>query len=565
MASFGTGIKIIAIVGGAVLLLARPCPAGAQAGMSMDEFVEYSVKNLQNKISELNEENNSLRQKIDALRSRILFLRQEMRDMDDRRLGIIEARGGIAESGREGRKDVPLAQDRTKFLLEKRGNLFNEQSLVKEQLHRREKRQKELEEKVGSAQAGLQDVQAQYKQNTGATGQLQQPEVKRLENLIANSQKAAVELQRQITVMQQSLVKPRQEQVLAQKTYAALQDQLLQAQQNIQVVISREQGLSQDNRSAQEVRNGLISSEQNKFTQREEYFRQLTDVVAALRRTHAKIFGQADAEQKKMQGIREALLGQRSLLQDQLAAARATADLKKAAGAPAAESTSLAGSLSGLDAKQRQLETTVKAAQEKITQQQDRSRNYDAEEKSLNGELAGLTRKMDEIKSRPAGNSGLAGRKTEIAGLIKEKNKQLADLQEQLKSLQGRKEQSATSQSSIETQNKEFQKNITALQKDLVKMDTAIGVTNKAREKIIKNQAGSLEENKLAIRDMEARKIALTNSVRLIQSRYDSQEIAVKDFQKEQVQLQKYISVLNIENEGLTEKLEALQESISGR
>jgi len=55
----------------------------ARAEMSLNEFLEYSVGDLQERVRALNSTNQEMRQRCDALRRRILLLRQEMRTLDN--------------------------------------------------------------------------------------------------------------------------------------------------------------------------------------------------------------------------------------------------------------------------------------------------------------------------------------------------------------------------------------------------------------------------------------------------------------------------------------------------
>jgi len=531
--------------------LATPVAAWAQAGMSMDDFVEYSVQNLQDKIRDLNEENSRIRQKNDALRTRILFLRQQMRDADDRRMDVLAERNKLQAWSDGVEHTGTIVPERTAFVLEKKTNLLNDQTALKESIAGKKRWQEELQSQVRDTGAQIEEVRVRQKRGTGAAESGKRVEADKFRRMIEDSRKAAFELQRQIDAKIVGLDRVREALLLAQKTKSALQDQLLQAQDDIQEIIRREQELRQANQSTQQMQDAAVQAEREKLRELEQYAGRLSAAEAEARGISAKILRSADNEQKILQGIQDNLVRQKSLLQNQLAAARTAADLSLAG----TQAPALSGKeIAELKIKKDKLAGEIQAGQEGLARQQERAQKYRSQEQELSRDIAELSRPVV-----PGKNKALAARKTAVRQAIRDQEQLLKKLQGELSSFQDRQDKMDAGRLDLQNQAKNLQEQIADGQKKLADMEKRIAQTAKDRESIKQNQSGSKGDQQKYIRDLEARKTALANSVSLIQSRYEAESSAVKDFQKEEAKLQNYRAVLAVENEGLKDRLENLR------
>jgi len=127
--------------------------------------------------------------------------------------------------------------------------------------------------------------------------------------------------------------------------------------------------------------------------------------------------------------------------------------------------------------------------------------------------------------------------------------RQLADLQKEKKSLASKQQ---------------------ALTKEASSLKEKVGTSAQAAPAVPRinpeeTRAAAVAKVKDDISLLEMRKSALNSSLLVVKSSYAAGSTVAGEFGKEEKQLQEYLSVLKVENDGLREKIAALKSALSGK
>lgn len=481
---------------------------GAYRSLPVDDMFEEQIAELQESIdqarqgnSELDEENENLRQEVEQLEQSILKVQ--------------EAQDNVEKAPAVEPKDFAALEEKENALYEQRyQNLLTRKSRLQEQNERQLERIKYFENDTAEAQKTVNQLKAEI-QNL-------QPSVvsktkKNKSNVPANSVLSSQiqdvaqnqkELQKQIAKEKGALDKVLTEQNQVAKTHASLQAELNTHQDKLKKLQGKVKLLDREVNAASSVSPVEVETLTQEVSDLENYSRELKANLARLKRTAASIQDNSIAEEKKLTAHIKSLEQQQDLLRQQLKITAPDA-------LPPVALEELLNRKSKLVQEHKRLQEQVAGEQKKSAPKppvlKSSGKNFSAELAQSEARVKALQEKVNLAKNSSLNNTN---KNTQTRYL----ESQAAGLEKQLQNL---------------------------------RESSAVVVPKTGPEDITK-----LKES---IKQLEAHKSILLNSLKQINSKYKTMDLTAKGLGAPENQLTEYLNMLSRENAALQQKLLTIQ------
>src|SRR3989338_5354028 len=128
-----------------------------KGSISSAEMLEYTLHDIKNQLQEVAADNSKLSARNNALRKRMLSLRQDMRELENHKLGLLERNNDLQDFIKMDAQEHSLAKRKTQEFEEQ--NSFSGQvtETLGKTIQRNEQRYKKLQNAIAKAKADLED------------------------------------------------------------------------------------------------------------------------------------------------------------------------------------------------------------------------------------------------------------------------------------------------------------------------------------------------------------------------------------------------------------------------
>lgn len=522
---------------------------GARADMSLDEFLEYSVRDLQERVRALNATNQEVRQKCDALRRRILSLRQEMRVLDNRKIELMENRRQLADTLRVEKRQTGVAKDQSQQVGTARKNLAVEREGLVQLVAQREQRYQDL---MAYAAKLEKDIAAVQRDKGRQPSQQVSAERKQFQERVDKVAATNQDLRQQIRILGAKSSVPRREQVLLTQTRDDLKSRLSQTEDRLSSFLAEEKSLQEQRQNQQIAGRKIEGDARTRLVDLGTCARQLTDAIKETQSQREGILTGSLEQQNAMIKIKGLLYQQAQLLAEEEKKLTETIALRKEFSG--IQNMAPRETLADLDAQREQTESVIKDWREKLTRQQERSTQLAQEEREVQKDLKQLGSQKDFSAQGKAADDLLRQRKRDVLQESRSVQQKLAALKGEIR---GKNQEIARISQTREQRQKErqsFDQEAEGKRKDLARLEEEEQRLMEQKQQLKGDDRSAIDQAQGGIQDLEFRRAALSNSLAMIRPRYDRQMEALADYEKDHPNWEEYLRDLKSENQILKNK-----------
>ncbi len=533
-----------------------------QGGMSADDLLEYTLIDLQEKIKGLVDQNQQLAGKNDALRKRMIFIRDESRSFSDRRTRLMEEaavmRNTIKAEGRELdglRKHAANILERQRFLtLEKDGvaqrieRETQEQRLAQQTIEALTPEIKVLKERgLRRAPNELLDY---YSEERVKLREMVQDVRRRIFAKEGDADLLDVERTHQLGLKEKTL---RQRSGLEERA-SLLRLEIREAEDQYALLERHKSRYRSEGRS-------VVKEAELKVAGLRQYSQSLREASADMARVRREITADFDRQAEALERLRAQVREHNELLR-----ARARfLEIKRSAedGVAGADHQRLVlvGEQEQLAARQRILQSDSADIGREIAAQE-------AETARLRGDMEGLKAELAVMASRVAGAAEETGRMrqkvfgSEYQNLLAQRAKQRF-AEETREAVRKAAEREMTDRSRllerVTAEETSLSQRLKELETDVAEGAKQAQVLAEERDQAKVKAVENKQAREQALAALRARQKALKGSLEIAQQKYRADSLDRDEAAMEMKELASYLEILEKENRGLVDKLGLLE------
>jgi chromosome segregation ATPase len=529
--------------------------------LTIDDMLEYTIADLNQRMQEVINDNKQMTSRNDALRKRMLFLREQSRQLEDQKLQLMEEYLKLTADSRLDAKDYFLSEKKDQVAQDHFARLKTQKERLTQIVDKDLALQKDIEEQVQQLQKDISDIQQKRKNiPTAKPPVVRQQQFAEYRKLIQQVQSGIKQKQGEADSLSQRIASLERERA-----------QLIQIQEQHS---SRIDTLEKEG-TLEEQKNRLLQEEIRGLEDRKVWSRQqIDDRLSQLKRDRDQIRNTLDQTQKALENVaseieqkdqkltqfsrsldqeRKILTQYSQVLTQQLAL---RAELKRAI-----QQNKTKDSLPQ-DSKNKKTigNEERKTLMQDLSQQQTREKalqkdiaRLQAEIQAKQKQLAGVSQQT-LLRQKQASDS----RKKELLNSISQRQDSIRNLKRAMQNMQqrlGEAEGQLTREKGALAELSERKETLLKDVEDLTgEMPTKIkseGVVNK-----------KVSDIKQDIEILQTQSNVLSSSLPVIKSRLDSEDLEVKEFRQDERQLKEYLSVLSQENMTLKDKVLSLTDTL---
>lgn len=541
---------------GVILLGLVPFVSAQMSGgsMSSDEMLQYTLNELKNRLQDVVQENTKLSNRNNALRKRMLSLRQDMRELENHKLNLMERNNDLRDFLKMDFRERALTVRKIKELTEEDSFSANVSEALMKAIEQNEARSEKLKSTMAKVQAGIQEI---HRSRTEQKLSLNAGREEEKSALLLRIQKLGAGnrlLEKELPAARKKMTDGSERKIFLKEHQSSLKAQLQIFAADFEEASSQGEAVSAQTRTmtaGQDKTTEVLKEQVDSLTTQS---RQMSGVMEDLLSARKKVADDVAAQELEIKTISGLLMNERQLLQEQkriLLARLEDRDGRQDAAPQIKEKlVALTEKIEPLKAERDELKT-------KISQQEQEGLDIKNKEAGLQRDIAQLNQdiKIEQQRGRQGKEEALRTRKANLVKLINDYQaktqalkKQIMDRQKQenlsgqkIGAWQGRKEQLALA--------------LKAASEELAQAQDEEGNIRQAAQDLESRQGKGSEELKKSIEILEMRKAVLMSSLEAIRNKFNQDKDTIREFvQGDQKELAEYLGVLKAENMTLKDK-----------
>ncbi|MDP2653788.1 MAG: hypothetical protein Q8Q08_07125 [Candidatus Omnitrophota bacterium] len=532
--------------------------------MTSDDMLHYTLQDVQARLQEFAEENAKMSARNSSLRKRIMTVGQQIRDLENRNLGILEEKGGLKDSLDLGAQEDNVAVKTVRNLEEKIRFLENEGSELAARIAKSEALTQKLGRAIEEYRESIDQLAAEREGMVSASrDRLKEERYKLVQLLKDRRQRQALSEKNRLGVARQ--VEPSQktkEDLLSQRN--TLKRQANQLVRDVKALKQENERLAAEGAQMTREQKQSIAIQKAAIEQlradRDDLSGAIQDALVA-RRAIVSQFGPQEQEARKMllaggqQG--KALSEQERILSE---------TLKTLEGLRQSSSVR-----DDADEKVRSLQEKIAALQEEHEQLRTKTSEglaghgkSDAQERALKAEIEQL---RSQAKARQS--KAVAGQQARLQAEKTGVFQSIRDYQARLRTLGGQRVSVQSELALAQKKSGEMGQQMDGLKFSLAAGEEDLAALTAAREQMARESediAGKSPAEQDRVRDeldtLKLRQAVLESSVSAIKTKFQEDEKMTQEFLgQDKQEMEEYLSVLQFENKDLQARFLKLQKS----
>lgn len=530
--------------------------------MTTDELLERSLDSLRAKMDGAVAENQKLSAKNSSIRKRILFLKKEMRELDDQFILLKEQGIDLKNDIKADAQELKIEEKRFNNMLERKRYLTFERDTLKKQLETLGIEREMMEEEAEEISFDIQSMEGSVGQPV-TSNLLDYYEEEKLELLamLQESQKNVDRLRDDIAVIDLDIAGQ-----LRKK------EQALREQDSLKRSLSNwELRLKEEDARASLLNKGMdrlydASKDRRKVFElenkgRRDYVQELTKIIDDFKIVQQDIEDQYIKDMKDIDRYRAVLKDENEFLYQYQQELQAHALLVKGKEAQEHQVMLLADEKFEIDNARRGGKEDIVEMQNELARKRQENESLGRDVARLEGEINNLGAKVKEAKNSVAvvRQDAFGLKRQEIEAAMKDQLARNSALEEKIDVVDiGTQEAAAQLELS--------QQRTGELTKELDQVERSYEEAVSAQEELLAQQQeiAALNQQHIAafqqeLQEMQMRRDALEASLDIVDKKHGAALEGMKDFDDGREELLSYLEVLKKENISLQKKLEQLQ------
>lgn len=554
--------KFVGLILFFVMMTVYPGAAQGRQSLSTDEFLEYSLEALRSKMNEAVEENRQISARNVSIRNRVLFLREEMRKLDDDLIKLKEQAIDLRNAIRLDAAELKLEEKQVNNLLERKRHLDFERDLLKKRMETSSLERGLLEQGVNETAFDIRELAGSV--NGSTTSQLLNyfaEEKLKFLDMLKGYQIRIAEAQNKFDAEELVAAGHLRAKEIALRERERLEGQVSEWGLRLKEEQARTDLLKREaERMQQDARENRLATEKENF-EKKEYGKKLTiviqDIKAAQEDFHTQFVKDEQELQRQIALLTEEnqiLFNYKKALEDQLRLLQVK---------DGEEHTTLlvTQQQSDLDQNKQDLINEINQARTAFANQANINASFVRDEERLTKELGDLTARVEQVKQSAAviREDAFGQKKAALDMAFQEQNARMQKLEQDIAAveldLQRQKDLLLEEQNRANDLEKALAEGVARV-KELEKIN---GLLLQERKDLSLAALDKLSLFKKSIADARLSKRAMEASYDVIQKKYQAGEYEVKAFEAERGELSRYFDVLKNENKGLQKRLTELK------
>ena len=535
--------------------------AQLSSSMSTDQVLQYSMDSLRTKMDSAVNENRKLSAKNSSIRSRVLFLKKEMRELDDEIIGLKEHAVDIKNAVKLEAKELKVDDKHFNSILERKRHLMFERDTLKKRIESLRIEREMLEQDIDGA---VFDVQGLKGSLTGPVSSnlldFYSDEKVGFLDMFKDSRARAAEKRNTMDMLELQIADALRQKEQALRQQESLERTLKEWELQSKEAAAETELLERVTRKwEQDLKEGRRLNEKRNEVRR-RYRNQLTAVIQDMEAARQNIKRQFDRDQEEM-GRYVSLLGNenemlfqyKGMLEDAVFLQQKQ-EAERHTTLVLTEQEREQQDMAGLLIKEKQ------EVQDKIADQKKINESFKRDEVRLQGGLRDLADQVEKVKRSVAvtREDAFGQKKRELERAMEEQNARVQKLAGEI-SLAKESIQQFSQKNSVVRQQ------VASLQNDLQEAESNIKDLEQRHKDLLEQgrQFLQLADQNLAafrqgIAHTRMRKKALEASFDVVQKKYQISKDETAAFEAERAELERYLGVLKKENLSLQQKFKDL-------
>lgn len=554
--------KFVGLILFFVMMTVYPGAAQGRQSLSTDEFLEYSLEALRSKMNEAVEENRQISARNVSIRNRVLFLREEMRKLDDDLIKLKEQAIDLRNAIRLDAAELKLEEKQVNNLLERKRHLDFERDLLKKRMETSSLERGLLEQGVNETAFDIRELAGSV--NGSATSQLLNyfgEEKLKFLDMLKGYQIRIAEAQNKFDAEELVAAGHLRAKEIALRERERLEGQVSEWGLRLKEEQARADLLKGEaERIQQDARENRSATEKENF-EKKEYSKQLTiviqDIKAAQQDFHVQFVKDEQELQRQIALLTEenqTLFNYKKALEDQLRLLQVR---------DGEEHTTLLVTQQqfDLDQNKQDLINEINQARTAFANQVNINASFVRDEERLTKELGDLTARVEQVKQSAAviREDAFGQKKAALDMAFQEQRARMQKLEQDIAAveldLQRQKDLLLAEQNRANDLEKTLSEGVARV-KELEKNNGLLLQEQKTLSLAVIDKLSSFKKS---IADARLSKRAMEASYDVIQKKYQAGEYEVKAFEAERGELNRYLDVLKNENKGLQKRLTELK------
>jgi len=531
--------------------------------MSTDELLEYTLTDLRVKMKQVVISNKQIAEKIQALRKRIFFLKQEVRDYENEKIGLLEESLELTDVLKLSSKERSIVEKKLEDVKDHLRDTKNEILNFKKTIESNKEKEDILQKTISLEEQEFIQLKQSFKgEDLSSAKKIYEREKDQYRISIKESQKEIDQKQKEIDVLKRRLVRSIDGRNKEWEIKRLLEKELVFAKESIVAEQKRKESLIREGETLKKKRQQLINKEKEDISQLALYQEILEGCIDDFYNLKQTIRLEFDTHQKEMSAFKRSLMAESKLLMKQESCTLKSLEVVKKQKENAQKKMALMSSLAEVDEKTDGVDKEKDKIRLQIANREERLRTLLKKEDEVKRQIKELEKDVSIATQKTARykRKGEADQKRDIEGDYERSQRKIQDLNRSIDDLEGL---IAGWKEELKMQRQENN----VLSKRIVKGNRDIETLKKEREEVklkalMKDDTNKVivEKIKDEINALKLQKEMLANSLLVIESQYDAEELAADEFIKEEQQLKDYFALLKEENLSLKVKMEGLSE-----
>lgn len=562
----------VCIIGG-LFLSGLFCPWTAAAegvlprgsSLSMDDMLDYTLTDLRGRMQNVAGENTKLSERNNALRKRIMTLRQEVRNLENRKIELLEEAVGLSDEIKLNARELAIGEKRDESRQKGENYLAQDLRRLQEQFDQSKSEGEDLRRQVGDLTEELQGIRRDHDRRhadvkkekfDGERYGLVQ-EMAEVQERIYRQQKELAGLKNRLRGAEPKHIQQQQDQQSLQRDLAGLQEEWRTLSNETELLSSHAEKLG-------EQKQADLQQAEEENMRLKMYAQALVSAMSELQEANRKIEAQTAQQIPQLRKYLSMLQQERQLLADRQKFLEMVLSGYRDIKSRWQTKLSASGD-DGLQQRMDALNEELARMNSQVEQQQLTQVDLAKREDTLKEDIRQMKEQLRSLFRIPAGSKQKQAyrqnaQKAEIARL----QQRHQSSQREVGRLRTLAETARQNLATAQQRRAALVQDLATMRGDLEAAEAVLEETRQAKDAMTTDpyDQTAIAQIKADIESLKMRDTVLTSSLTVVKSKYTADDLAVQEFSRDENSLREYLKLLQQENASLKLKLSGLDESI---
>jgi chromosome segregation ATPase len=529
--------------------------------ISSDEMLEFTLNDIKNRLREVVEENSRLSARNNALRKRMLSLRQDMRELENHKLNLLERNNDVKDYMKMDADEVSLNQKKITEMESQDSFSDDVSTTLAKTLDEAKQRDQKLQLAINKVQSQIDELRHQNPGKKPGSG------LEESKNSIVRSIREAGAsnraLERKLPEFQKKMagIKERHQELLAKN--AAIKSQLAAQQSVLDQLLAKGKNISDEGRKKNESGDQALASLKSQVDVLKSQYEEMSATLRDTSGIRQKIDNEIASQRVETKKYMDLLIQERQQLEERKNNLSRKLDLLEVASGKQPEN--LQEKIAALSKELSPLQTENTELRNKITEAGAQQQKLQQQEMALKDETTQIDRdiKKAKNKSQQSVEDVLRDRKAHLRKLLASYQSKADSIKRKIAANRTQSQQAKEKINTWATRKSNLQLALEGTQDELKKAQEQEPVIRQAGKDLESRQGEGAQRLKEDLATLELRKSVLMTSLEAIKNKYSQDKDTIKEFQQgDQRELEEYLNSLKTENVALKDKVSSLAQTV---